>query len=231
MPFNVGFSLDSLIPQSTQTNGFTSAAASTSGTQTSQKKLDQAAVDKLVADVLGSDQGLAALAQGENVSGAFGTTMKTQLAQDLVTKLVGEIANITAPTVTTTNQAQKQESSTQQSGKKKATVICTELLIQGRFPEELYYHPKALEHFDSLPAETVSGYHAWARKVVPLMQKSPALSSILLPVVLARYLQVIYGHKSILGSLTIYVGQPICYLIGMTQPLFKKEKDHGHAVS
>lgn len=229
MPFNVGINLDTLIPQQTQTNGFTSAAISNKGTQTSQKVLNQDALNKIITDVLGSDQGLAALAQGENVSGAFGTTAKTQLAQDLVSKLVGEIANITAPTITTTDQAQKQESSTQQSGKKKATVICTELYDQGRFPKELYYHPKALEHFDSLPAETVSGYHAWARKVVPLMHRSSTLSSILLPVVLARYLQVIYGHKSILGSLTIYAGQPICYLIGTVINLFKKENDHAHS--
>ena len=81
MPFNVGLDLTSMIPQSTSTSGFTSAAVSNKGTQTSQKKLDQAAIDKIISDVLGSDQGLAALAQGENVSGAFGTTVKTQLGQ------------------------------------------------------------------------------------------------------------------------------------------------------
>jgi len=231
MPFNVGLNLDSLIPQSTNTSGFTSAAVSTSGTQTSQKKLDQAAIDKLIADVLGSDQGLSALAQGENVAGMFGTTVKTQLAQDLVTKLVGEIANITAPTVTTTNQAQKQESSTQQSAKKKATVICTELVEQGRFSEHLYYHPKALEHFENLQEETISGYHFWAIPVVRLMKKSPALCEFFLPIVYARYEYIIHGRRTLIGAATVHVGQPICYVIGCALKLFRKEFNHGHAIS
>ena len=231
MGFNSNVSLDltSLIPQNTSGTGSVNAGSSVKGVQTSQKQLSQAAMDKIIADVLGSEQGLAALAQGENASGSFGSSMKTQLAQDLVTKLVGEIASITAPTVTTTDQVQRQQTESVQSSKKKATVICTELLVQGKFPEELYYHSKALEHFESLPKETISGYHAWAIPVVSWMQKSELLSNLLLPIVLARYLQIIYGHSSFLGTLTIYEGQPICYLIGRTLKLFAKEPTHGHA--
>ena len=229
MAFNVGLNLVSLIPQSTQTSGFTSAAVSNKGTQTSQKKLDQVAIDKIISDVLGSDQGLAALAQGENISGSFGSTAKSQLAQDLVVKLVGEIANITAPTITTTDQAQKQESSTQQAGKKKTTVICTELLEQGRFPAHLYYHPTALAHFESLPAETISGYHFWAIPVVKWMKRSPKLCQILLPIVCARYEHIIYGRRTLVGAATIHIGQPICYAIGCVLKLFRKEQAHAHS--
>ena len=231
MPFNVGLDLTSLIPQSTNTNTNANSNVNVKGTQTSKKKIDQTAIDKIVADVLGSDQGLAALAQGENVSGASGSTVKTQLAQDLVTKLVGEIANITAETVTTTDQAQETQTQTQQSAKKKATVICTELTEQGMFPRWMYEHSKALEHFESLPQETVSGYHFWAIPVVRLMRKSPKLCKFLLPTVFARYEYILYGRRTFIGAATVHVGQPICYAIGCALKLFRKESNHGHAIS
>lgn len=229
MGFNVGFNLDTLIPQNTNTSGNTATNITGSGKQTTYKTVSQASLDKIISDVLGSDQGIAALAQGENVSGGFGSTAKTQLAQDLITKLVGEIATITAPTTVSTEQNQQQQAVTKQSSKKSVTVICTELLNQGKFPSELYYHPKALAHFMNLPDETVSGYHFWAMKVVEWMKKSPRLCAFLRPIVLARYIQIVYGQSSILGSATIYVGQPVCYLIGHAVKFFSKESDHGIA--
>jgi hypothetical protein len=90
--FNIGLDLNQLLPSS-------QSSTSTSG-QTTQKVLTQAGIDKLIYDVLSSDSGLSALAQGENVSGGYGSSSKSLMTQDLVTKLVGELANVTAPTVT-----------------------------------------------------------------------------------------------------------------------------------
>ena len=204
----------SLLPTATNTTGNTSGSATGKTKTTQQRVITAEAMNKIMEDILGSEKGLASLATGENVSGSFGSTGRTQLTQDFLTKVAGELAVLTAPTVTEADTQQTQQGTSQQTQKSKKTVICTELVEQRLFPAELYNHPTALMHFLSLPQETVEGYHAWAVKVVSWMKKSPRLCKILRPVVLARYLQIIYGQSSILGSLTIYVGQPLCYVIG-----------------
>lgn len=222
--------IDMFAPKTTTTDGnSTSTGSATSKTKTTQQRvLSAAAMNKIMSDMLGSEQGLASLASGQGVAGSFGGSGNAQLAQDFLTKIAGELAVLTAPTVTESNtdQTQAQETNTSSQSKSRRTVICTELLSQGHFPAELYYHPAALEHFLSLDKETVSGYHAWAVPVVSWMKKSPLLCKILRPIVLARYLQIIYGQRSILGTLTIYLGQPICRVIGS----FKKENENGSAI-
>lgn len=217
--------IDMFVPKTTTTTGTTTSSGSITGkSKTSQQRvLSAEAMNKIMSDILGSEQGLASMATGESLSGSFGGTGRTQITQDFLAKVAGELAVLTAPTVTEqdTTQQQEQQSETQQRSKSKRTVICTELLSQGRFPAELYYHPAALAHFLSLDQETVEGYHAWAVKVVSWMQKSPRLSKLLRPIVLARYLQIIYGQRSILGSLTIYLGQPVCWMIGASMRLIK----------
>ena len=202
-----------------------SGKETTKSQQTQQRVLTGEAMNKIMSDLLGSEQGLASLAAGENASGSFGGTTKTQLSQDFLVKIAGELAALTAPTVTNIEtERHRDEKQTAVKGKSGfQTVICTELLDQGKFPSELYNHPIALAHFISLDQRTVEGYHAWAMKVVEWMKKSERLSKILRPIVLARYLQIIYGQRSILGSLTIYLGQPICWVIGS----LKKENENG----
>ena len=104
-------------------NGSQNSSGSKAGTTTSQRKISQEGIDKLIYDVLSSDRGLASLAQGENSSGGFGSSTKQMMSQDLVTKLVGELANVTAENVTTTTGTE-----TQRNKKKSPTVICTELM-------------------------------------------------------------------------------------------------------
>jgi hypothetical protein len=153
-----------------------------------------------------------------------------QLSQDFLTNVAGELAKLNSQEITNFEEERKKDQTeTKVAAKGKAgTVICTELLEQGLFPAELYNHPIALAHFIKLPQETVEGYHAWAVSVVSLMKRSPRLSKILRPIVLARYLQIIYGQRSILGSATIYLGQPICYLIGSFLRALTKEPNHGN---
>ena len=166
------------------------------------------------------------LSTGESAAGSFGSTTRTQLSQDFLTKVAGELATLTAPTVTTADTTQQQQQQSNSSSRSSRTVICTELHAQGKFSPELYNHPTAVAHFMELDERTVQGYQCWAVHVVSLMKKSPLLCAILRPIVLARYLQIIYGQRSILGSATIYLGQPLCWIIGAV----KKEKSDGSAV-
>lgn len=180
--------------------------ASGSGTTTTRLDLSPAGYDKIIRDILASDAGLASLATGENLSGGYGSSVKAQLAQDLVLNVAGEMAKLTAPTTQTTTATSKSKT------KKKGSVICTELARQNLLPESLYLLGHA--HFLSLHPQTVAGYRVWAEKVVPLMQKSRALSKFLAPIALARYKMIVLQEFSLIGAATIYLGQPTCFIIG-----------------
>jgi hypothetical protein len=195
--------VNTFVPTSTNTSQSGSTSKST------KRVLSQAGMDKIIADILGSDQGLAALASGENVTGGMNSSVKTQLAQDMVTKIAGELANLTAPVV------EESSTSTGSSAKKKASVICTELNRQGWLPDELYQAGHA--HFLSLSPYTVAGYRAWANGIVPILAKSPRISAHIAPIAILRYRMVTgIDRWNLVGALTIYLGQPICYLIGRT---------------
>lgn len=199
-------------------------AMTESGTQTSRVIVDQAAIDKVMQDVLGSDQGLASLASGENVAGLTGTSVKTMLASDLVTKLVGEIAKLKTTTITEFDK--RNDTSTKKASSGLKTVICTELERQGKLDTELYL--AGTGHFLALSPTTVRGYRVWANKLVPVMQRSERLSNALVPIVQARYEHVTGRKRNLLGALTVYIGQPICYLIGLFVP---KEAQYAHVDS
>jgi hypothetical protein len=200
------FDLGGLLPSNTTTTG----SASSSGTSTQQRTISQEGINKLIYDALSADSGTAALATGENLSGGYAASTKALLSQDFMVKLIGELANVTAPVTTTTEQQQQSSG----SSKKKLTVICTELNRQGLLSDDLYDHPAALAHFNSLPVETIAGYRIWADKVVPLMQSSPALCRAILPIAVARYEMITTGKFSVLGWLTIVPAQAACYAIG-----------------
>lgn len=193
----------------------TKTSANSSGTQTTQTILGQEAVNKIIKDVMGSDMGLASLAGGENVAGLSGTSVKTMLASDLVSKLVGEIGKLQATTITNTDQEQNSTQKKGSAGLK--TVICTELERQGKLDTELYL--AGMQHFLALPIPTVKGYRVWANKVVPYMQKSERLSNLIAPIVRARYEHITGRRKNLIGALTVYIGQPICTLIGHFVPM------------
>lgn len=199
--------------------GFESSKSGSTGTSTQQgnstsrRVFSQEAMDKIMQDMLASEQGLAALAQGENVSGAAGSTMKTQLTQDLLAKVAGELASLTAETVTTQEQTAKQEQQQTQSKKSGGlkTVICTELVRQGKLDRELY--DAGTEHFYSLNPRVVIGYHMWARHMVPKMQTSERLSNFFLPIARARYMHITKRRKNLVGALTCILGHPVCYAL------------------
>lgn len=196
---------------------------------TSKKRiLSQEAQDKLIYDILSADQGLAQLVSGDGIVGGYGSSSKTLMAQDFITKALGELALVTAEEYTGTGTTSKKvNKKIGGSITGKASVICTELARQGKLERALY--EAGHSHFASLSSYTVRGYHYWANAVVPLMQKSPRLSNLLAPIATGRYLMTT-GRKKLTfwGAITIYIGQPICYLIGRT---LVKEIPDGHPQS
>lgn len=197
----LGFAADALTPAKTTTT------LNASGKSSKQRIFDQAGIDKLIYDVMSSDRGLASLASGENLSGGFNSSTKTLQTQDFLTKLIGELAVAGAPEVTTED---KQSTQTQ---KKKSSVICTELALQGYLCPELYEAGGPASK--QIPFIAWVGYHSWAVHVVARMKKSPRLCAALAPIVISRYRYLTNAPgANILGRITVYVGHPACYLIG-----------------
>lgn len=186
--------------------GFSASRDSTTTGKSTYLDLSAEGYNKIIKDILSSDAGLASLATGENLSGGYGSSVKAQLAQDLVLNVAGEMAKLTAPTVEKGKSVSKKSS----SGIK--TVICTELERQGLLDTELY--AAGHKHFLSLHPNTVAGYRVWANHVVPLMQRFPMLAKILAPVAQSRYEMIVHKRFGILGAITIYIGQPVCFVIG-----------------
>lgn len=84
----------------------------TSETRTSQRKdtdltsveklnIDEEGVLKIIEDILGSGQGLASIFGGEQATGLYNSTVAKEQGEDLATKVVGEIARLTAERETT----------------------------------------------------------------------------------------------------------------------------------
>ena len=175
------------------------------------------AVNKIIYDTLSSDQGLAQLVSGQNLAGGNKSSTATLMAQDFTTKIVGEIAKLRATEITTgaanerTSGSQVGVNATADSGKPKS-VICTELVAQGKLDPVL--HQGAYENWTKIHPLVKRGYWSWATRVVPLMQKSERLSNFLAPICTARYTMITAGRWNILGALTIYIGHPVCFLIG-----------------
>ena len=95
---------------SSQSGSGSGTTKTTSKSTTVQKlNIEQDAVDKIIQDVLGGADGLAAIFSGEQTSGIFDSSVAAQAAGDLASKLVGEIAKLTAEQETTTKQKTKEK--------------------------------------------------------------------------------------------------------------------------
>jgi hypothetical protein len=83
----------------------------------------------------------------------------------------------------------------------------------GLLDSELYY--AGTNHFNSLRPETVRGYHIWAVPVVQLMKRYPRLNKLLAPIARARYEFIVNKKFSLIGASTVYIAQPVCFVIGL----------------
>lgn len=190
------------------------SSSTTSGTRTTQKKLSQEAVDKLIYDVLSSTDGLAALVNMENASGGYGASTKGLMAQDFLTKVIGEIANITAPTVETTDS--KTVNKETKGAGKVSTVICTYLMSAGYMPVMLYL--RGVKPYLELNPIVLRGYRVWAEPVVSIMKTRPWLCRLLAPIAIKRYEYTVDRKFSFTGWASVWIAEPICYVIGLFVP-------------
>jgi len=78
----------------------------TSGFSTDQLVLDPLAITRIIEEVLGGTQGLAAIFGGEQQAGIFDSSVAAQAAGDLSAKLVGELAKLTGQRITTKDEGE-----------------------------------------------------------------------------------------------------------------------------
>lgn len=94
-------------------------------------------------------------------------------------------------------------------------VICTELESQKLLTKQEYL-ASAVHALDLHPT-LLRGYHWWAVPFTQKLRKSKMLSKLVAPIAVARC-RYLLGKLSILGWLTVAVGEPICHLIGFFVP-------------
>lgn len=78
---------------------------SPSTTQTTTKTVDPQAASAALQNLVQSTQGLAALTSGQHAAGLYNSTVNTQLANDFLTRMAGQVAQQSASTSTTTKTA------------------------------------------------------------------------------------------------------------------------------
>jgi hypothetical protein len=195
---------------------------SQSGTRTQQKILTPEAINKLIYDVMSSDNGLAQLATGEKGSGGSLSSTKSLMAQDLITKLVGELAGVTAQNVTT-ESAQSNSNST---SKKKSSVICSELNRQGYIENGLYARGQRM-FLQEQSFYTILGYQLMAGATVSKMENDKPLCLKMLKWVSAYYFHKMYNAPSLRSIAILYVARPVAYIRGLAHILASYLKSNG----
>lgn len=100
-------------------------------------------------------------------------------------------------------------------------VICTELNSTGELSDTLYQSTSP--YFSRMNPATIRGYQWWAIPYVKLMRKHSLFRAVVRPWAIgrARYLS---GESSILGWVTVAIGEPICFLLGKT--VARKSQDY-----
>lgn len=89
-----------------QVRGSSQTQTTTGGTttQTQQTNLDQTAIDRMIQQMLSGQGGQAAISGAARGSGLYDSTTERQLLNDLNARVAGEVAQRSAPTVTTTER-------------------------------------------------------------------------------------------------------------------------------
>jgi len=100
-------------------NQWDSSTTNTSGKTTSGKIFSDQAANKLLYDLLSADGGISSILSGQGLVGGSDSSSTTLMSQDFMTKVYGELANVMAQNVSTTEGLQK----TNASSKTKKTSI------------------------------------------------------------------------------------------------------------
>ena len=80
--------------ESSSESGSSTLTGSRKGTK--RLKIDQIAINKIIEDILGSNEGLAAIFSQEQGAGLFNSSVGKKGVEDLLAKVAGEIAKLTA---------------------------------------------------------------------------------------------------------------------------------------
>ena len=99
------------------TKQFQRGSGTEKGTVTRQLEIEEEGVQKILQDILGSEQGLASIFSEESVAGLFDTTVSKQAAGDLLANLAGEIAKLQAKEVETRDIKTTQEATSKSKSK------------------------------------------------------------------------------------------------------------------
>jgi hypothetical protein len=189
--------------------GYDAPASATTAATTGEAATTTTAATGEVAEGVGT--GVASEAAGATASGTAGVAAGATAEAAIGTEAVG---------VTAAESAAGEELF---AAALAAWVICTELKSTGKLPEELY--KEGAKHIAKLSEETIRGYHLWAIPYTRLMRSSSLLGKLavawITPWAVGRT-KHLAGNKNILGWLTVYVGEPGCYVLGK---LFHKVQD------
>lgn len=109
------------------------------------------------------------------------------------------------------------------------SVICTELYVQGIMSHELYELDCAYgrELLKTSP-EVIIGYHVWSKPLVKLMKKSKLFTKIVSYPAMKWAKQIAKEENSIFGNFAVFVGQPVCAVIGKLKILGDKYVQFNH---
>lgn len=102
-----------------------------SGSSTEGLEIDDAAVDKIVQDLLSADGGLADIMGGEQSTGLFNSSVAALEAGDLTANIVGEIAKLRAKKVKTSEGMEETEAERNARGSGKSSSFGGEFGIGG----------------------------------------------------------------------------------------------------
>jgi len=94
--------------------GASSGTTTTESSQVEKLSLDEAAVQKIIQDVLGGAGGLADIFSAEQASGVFNSSVAAQATGDLASRLVGELAKLTGEKQVTQTGTQTTKSAQEQ---------------------------------------------------------------------------------------------------------------------
>ena len=101
---------------STSQTGSTAQTGSNTSTQTTRSDITAEGINKMLQDILSGDQGIAQIAMGERSAGAYNSTSRQFLTNDLLSRTAGELAKLQAGTTTSTVGSTNQMSNTSQVG-------------------------------------------------------------------------------------------------------------------
>lgn len=94
--------------------GSSSTTVKSSGTVIEQLDISEEGVQRVLEELLSSEQGLAAIFSEENISGLYQSSVAAQAAGDLVAQVAGEIAKLKARKIT--SKSEKSKTSAEKEG-------------------------------------------------------------------------------------------------------------------